>query len=83
LESTSIHTRVNNQFRISSIWREYSNPYFQQWAWETIVWKRTEDKESIDYQASNLTIEETLSLHKRLYEYILSGLPYEDNKDDE
>jgi len=40
--STSIHTRINSTKRISSIFRKYSNPHFEQWAWETFLWD--EDK---------------------------------------
>ena len=35
--STGIHTRINSTQRISSIYRRYSNPHFEQWAWETFL----------------------------------------------
>jgi hypothetical protein len=36
--STGIHTRIDQDKRISSIYRIYSNPHFEQWAWETFLW---------------------------------------------
>jgi len=62
---TSIHTRVNSTVRISSIWREYSNPYFQTWAWETIVWRGDKIAVQVDSMKS---INEVMRIHKRLYD---------------
>lgn len=79
--NTSIHTRIDNTYRISSIWREYSNAFFNSWAWETIVWKRHENgTEKIDFQ-SNIrnTADQVITLHKQLCDKIISGLPYEED----
>jgi hypothetical protein len=35
---TGIHTRINNDLRISSCFRRFSNPHFESWAWETFLW---------------------------------------------
>ncbi len=42
---TGIHTRVNEEIRISSAYRRYANPHFESWGWETIVWKN----ENVEY----------------------------------
>ena len=82
---TSIHTRVNQKYRISSIWREYGNGYFDEWAWETFVWKREGSTERIDYQPKTCSsINEVFDIHKELYNKIISGAPFEsDNSDAE
>lgn len=89
---TSIHTRVNAEYRISSIWREYGNGYFNDWAWETFVWKRLSESEktdendclneTIDYQPdTELSAERVLKVHRELYHKITNGLPYEESED--
>jgi hypothetical protein len=35
---TGIHTRINNDLRISSIYRRFANPHFESWGWETYLW---------------------------------------------
>jgi hypothetical protein len=45
---TSIHTRVNDTTRISSMWREYGNENFQSRAWETFLWEGDRIKEEFD-----------------------------------
>jgi len=37
-----IHTRLNEDFRLSSIYREYSNQYFCEHGWETFLWKNND-----------------------------------------
>jgi hypothetical protein len=75
---TNIHTRVNETYRISSIWREYGDFYFNDWAWETFVWKRENGEEKIDYQPDTSTnIDCVMRLHKEIYDKIVSGQPYE------
>jgi hypothetical protein len=81
-DRTSIHTRVNEKYRISSIWREYSNGYFDEWAWETFVWKRDGESESIDYQSNTFTdISNVLDIHKSLYFKIINNQSYENEED--
>jgi len=76
---TSIHTRVNLEYRISSIWREYGNAYFNEWAWETFVWKQENGEEHIDFQAYTCTnIDIVMKIHKNLYDKIVNKLPYEE-----
>jgi hypothetical protein len=78
---TTIHTRVNSQYRISSLWREYGNFDFNEWAWETFVWKRDGENETIDYQPDTYTdIQSVLELHKILYDKIENNQPYEDDE---
>ena len=80
-KETTIHTRVNTKYRISSIWREYGNAYFDEWAWETFVWKREGESEVIDYQPDTCTdIRNVLQLHKDLYNKIVNQQPYEDEE---
>jgi hypothetical protein len=35
---TGIHARINNDLRISSCYRRFTNPYFGTWTWETFLW---------------------------------------------
>lgn len=78
-DKTTIHTSVNSQYRISSIWREYSNDYFDDWAWETFVWKREGASEVIDYQPDTYTdVQSVFQLHKDLYNKIVNEQPYKD-----
>ena len=37
-ENTTIHTRIINKVRISSIRRRYEMLDYSSWAWETFVW---------------------------------------------
>lgn len=45
---TSIHTRISDTVRISSMWREYGNENFQSRAWETFLWEGDRIKEEFD-----------------------------------
>lgn len=58
--STGIHTRINQDKRISSIYRKYYNPHFEQWAWETFLWDG--DKIIKEYD-SLLSAEAVINLH--------------------
>ena len=89
---TSIHTRVTSEYRISSIWREYGNGYFNDWAWETFVWKKSSEPEmvdkpdwgteTIDFQDdTEPSVERVMKVHTELYHKIISGLPYEESED--
>lgn len=58
--STGIHTRISGTQRISSIYRVYSNPHFEQWAWETFLW---EDDKIIEEYSALIDIEDVINLH--------------------
>lgn len=60
---TTIHTRINENMRISSVYREYKNEYFSQWGWETLLWEN--DIVKCDY--INRTIDDVIKLHADLY----------------
>jgi len=78
---TSIHTRVNERYRISSIFREYNNDYFSSWAWETYVWERKNDAEKIYYEADSLIeINSVMQLHEELYHKINNNLSLEEEE---
>ncbi|MCM3387265.1 hypothetical protein M3649_03850 [Ureibacillus chungkukjangi] len=36
--NTNIITVLDKNYRITSIYRRYSNPHFEKWAWETFLW---------------------------------------------
>ena len=76
---TTIHTQVSATHRISSVWRAYENAHFEQWAWETFVFKRGEyGIESVDFQPKTTTdITDLMRLHKTLYDKIVNKEPYE------
>lgn len=35
---TGIHTWINKDFRISSVYRRFGNEHFESYGWETILW---------------------------------------------
>lgn len=57
---TGIHTRINSTKRISSIYRRYSNPHFEQWAWETFLWEG--DRIAKEYNTLH-DVESVVNLH--------------------
>ena len=57
---TGIHTRINTKYRISSIYRKYANPFFEEWGWETFLWYN--DKIEREYEVKNSS-EEVINLH--------------------
>ncbi|MDD4188454.1 MAG: hypothetical protein PHX04_06875 [Bacilli bacterium] len=72
--STGIHTRISSTQRISSIYRIYSNPHFEQWAWETFLWE--EDKIAREYDTL-WDVEDVVNLHCEIVsEYNIKGEKY-------
>lgn len=63
--NTSIHTRINKNLRISSIYRKFSNAYFESWGWETFLWEGERIKE--EYHVLN-SANDVLDLHVEIYE---------------
>ncbi|WP_163579083.1 hypothetical protein [Gracilibacillus saliphilus] len=61
---TSIHTNINKDYRISTIYRKYENMNFTSWAWETLVWKG----ETIVEMESSDSLDEVMETHKTFYE---------------
>jgi hypothetical protein len=60
---TGIHTRINSDLRISSIYRKFANPYFESWAWETFLWNGNK----IENQYDTLTsAEQVIDLHTEI-----------------
>lgn len=58
--STGIHTRVDKNIRISSIYRRYANANFEVFGWETILWIG----DQIEYTYSPLdSAEEVINQH--------------------
>jgi hypothetical protein len=45
---TGIHTKINNDLRISSIYRRFANPHFESWGWETFLWNSDRIDEQYD-----------------------------------
>lgn len=61
--STGIHTNINKDYRISSIYRKYSNPYFESWAWETFLWNGDRIEEQYD---TLYTADQVVDLHTKI-----------------
>ncbi|UUV25940.1 MULTISPECIES: hypothetical protein [Lysinibacillus] len=61
--STSINTRINTNYRISSIYRKFSNPNFEAWGWETLLW----NDDNIEKQYNVLYgLESVVELHTKV-----------------
>ena len=58
-----IHTRLNDKFRISSIYRQYSNQYFCEHGWETFLWN--EEKIAKEYPSLG-TADQVIDLHLKI-----------------
>lgn len=72
--NTGIITRLNDEYRISSIYRNYSNEYFSSWSWETFVWKGERVQQEYD---TCLTADQVVTLHQKIYKhYIDTGEIY-------
>jgi len=58
--STSINTRIDTVYKISSIYRKYSNSNFEGWGWETLLWNddRVEKQYDVVY-----SVEDVMMLH--------------------
>lgn len=65
--NTGIHTRISNSQRISSIYRRYSNPYFEQWAWETFLWDGDKIVKEYDTFLNVVTV---IDLHCQIVEEV-------------
>lgn len=62
--ATCIHTKINSEVRVSSIYRRYGNSNFESWGWETFTWKN----DRIESEHPSLTdVEEVLNLHITLF----------------
>lgn len=63
---TSIHTRINNKYRISTIYRRASTiePIF---FWETFVWECSDGRDQVYQSESHYGIEEVLKYHYDKY----------------
>jgi hypothetical protein len=60
---TGIHTRINNDLRISSCFKRFSNPHFESWAWETFLW----NGERIEQEYITLnSADQVVDLHTRI-----------------
>lgn len=46
--STGIHTRINDEWRISSAWRTFESDRFSTQAWETFLWNGEKIAEQFD-----------------------------------
>lgn len=56
----SIHTEVGKNMRVSSIYRRFSNSFFESWGWETLLW----NNERIENEYLVLdSAEEVVNLH--------------------
>jgi hypothetical protein len=63
--NTSIHTRINKNLRISSVYRMFSNAHFEEWGWETFLWDGDRIKE--EYHILN-SADNVVELHAEIYE---------------
>ena len=73
---TGIHTKINEEYRISSVYRTYSNGHFEQKGWETLLWEN--DKIAEMYTSD--TAEEVVSLHTKIaHEYRTNKTIYKEN----
>lgn len=64
---TTIQTRINSKFIISSVYREYRNEHFSQWAWETLLY-RGENVEN-EYNVCN-SVDNVIKLHYEIWKEI-------------
>lgn len=81
-KKTSIHTRINETIRISSIFREHDNYYFSSRGWETFVWRLEDGNEKIIYEADCCdTIDQVMKIHKDIYDKITNGISLEIEED--
>ena len=58
--NTGIHTKIDSEYRISSIYRRFANAFFEQWGWETFLWckENIEREYEVKYSA-----DEVINLH--------------------
>ena len=69
IAETTIKTRINCKYTVTSIFRLFSNDYFEQWAWETIAWDMTLEKcPDIVERLTENDANEVVKDHARLYE---------------
>jgi hypothetical protein len=61
---TGIHTRINDDLRISSAFRKFSNAYFESWTWETFLWNGEKIEEQYDTLQS---ADQVIDLHSKIY----------------
>ncbi|MCM3387209.1 hypothetical protein M3649_03570 [Ureibacillus chungkukjangi] len=61
--NTGINTRINEEFRISSIFRRYSNANFEGYGWETFLWNgnRIQKEYGVLYSADDV-----VNLHTKI-----------------
>jgi hypothetical protein len=55
-----VHTRLNKELRLSSVYRQYSNPHFCSYGWETFLWKN--DSIAKEYDSLNDS-DDVINLH--------------------
>lgn len=60
---TGIHTRINNDLRISSVYRRFANHHFESWAWETFLWNGDRIEEQYDTLHS---ADQVVDLHTKI-----------------
>lgn len=63
--NTSIHTRISDTVRISSIWRRFANENFETDAWETFLWVDNRVTENYDTLTN---AERVVELHDEIVE---------------
>ncbi|MGM1044726.1 MAG: hypothetical protein ACQEXX_01130 [Bacillota bacterium] len=59
-DRTSIHTRINDNKRISSCFRKFANAHFEKWGWETLLWDGDQIVEQYDVLSS---ADDVIDLH--------------------
>ncbi|MEH7116157.1 hypothetical protein V7128_01860 [Neobacillus vireti] len=62
--ATSIHTRINAEIRISSVYRKFSNINFEDWGWETFLWKDMDIEKQYDILNS---ADQVVDLHTQIF----------------
>ncbi len=61
--NTNIITALDKNYRISSIYRRYSNQYFESWGWETFLW--CDDKIEKEYPVLD-SADDVVTLHTEI-----------------
>ena len=64
--NTGINTRIADNYRVSSIYRKFSNGYFESWGWETFLWNG--DKIEQQYRVLD-SADDVVNLHSKINGY--------------
>lgn len=74
--NTVIHTKINKDLKVTSIYRKFANSNFESWGWETLLWSN--EKLTVQYGILD-SAEHVVELHTYIVDYFNStGKVYEE-----